>query len=593
MIAAKCLRSWWLKAPALAWSVAVIGSAGTGLFLGLDHNAHSDVSKFNALLAQHDRMPGEVIVKLSPAGKFALRSQSAVALLDASRFGIASVEAFETNEDFFLVKLAGDEQTAEFLNSSEQNGAIAYAEPNYIMHINGSPDADAEEVLPNDPELAKLWGLKNTGQKDPSGAVGVAGADIGAAKAWAITKGNKDIMVAVIDTGVDYTHPDLKDNIFHNPGESGDGKETNGIDDDGNGFVDDHTGWNFAGVSNNNPMDDNSHGTHVSGTIGARGDDGFGVVGVNWNASIMPVKFLTGSGSGTLADAVKSIQYSTLMNAKIMNNSWGGGGFTQSMFDAIVEAKNKDLLFIAAAGNDSTNADSNPHYPAGYQVDNVMAIAATTNKDTLATFSTYGKRTVHIAAPGHNVYSTVPKGKYASYSGTSMASPHAAGAAALLWGTDTSMTYAQVKDRLLRSRDYIATLSRKVSMSGRINVYNAISGIYPPSPEPTEGDWKDMTLEGPIETEHPYKNGTRQEWSVEAPAGAKFMRVVFSKVDIENRYDTLKIYDASGVESEVVTGAADNFVTSFVAGGKITLKFAADHTGNKWGFAVEKVQFVQ
>jgi subtilisin family serine protease len=584
---AKNLR-FWANAPKLAWSLAVIGSASAGLFMGLGGPAHSDVSKFNALLAQHERMPGEVIVKLSRAGKVALQLQSMEQVLD-SRFQIASFDAFETNDNFYLVKLADDQSLAAFLDSASSNPAIEYAEPNYVVRALGTSDG---EVLPNDAEFGKLWGLKNTGQADSGGTVGVAGADIGATKAWATTTGNKDILVAVIDTGVDYTHPELRDNIYANPGESGDGKETNGIDDDGNGFVDDFHGWNFAGVSTNDPMDDNEHGTHVSGTIGAKGNDGVGVAGVNWTTSILPVKFLTGSGSGSLADAVKAIQYATLMNAKVMNNSWGGGGFTQTMMDSIVAAKDKGLLFVAAAGNDSQNSDSRPHYPAGYQVENVIAVAATTNQDSKASFSTYGKRTVHIAAPGHKIYSTIPGNRYDSFSGTSMATPHVVGAAALLWGTDPSMSFTEVKDRLLRSRDFVPGLTKFVASSGRLNVYNAINGIYPPSPEPAEGDWRDVSMATPIESEHPYKDKFEQTWTIEGPADAKFMRVVFSKVDLESNYDFVKLYDAKGIESEAISGTGENLVTGYVMGNKLTLKLTTDSSNVKWGFAVSKVQAV-
>lgn len=586
------VRNWRsLASPKLAWSVAVLGSATAGLFMGLGNPAHSDISKFSAMLSQHERLPGEVVVKLTRSGKAALQLQSLEQVFDASRFRIASVDAFETNDSFYLVKLSGDAQTAEFLEAASKNPAVAYAEPNYVMRAFGN--RDVAEVTPNDAEFSKLWAMKNVGQKDSGGTDGKAGADIGATKAWATTTGNRNIRVAIIDTGVDYTHPDLKDNIWANPGESGGGKETNGLDDDGNGFVDDFHGWNFAGVSTNDPMDDNEHGTHVAGTIAGNGNDGVGVVGVNWVGSIIPVKFLTGGGSGTLADAVKAIQYVNKIGAHMSNNSWGGGGFTQSMFDAIKEGSDKGNLFIAAAGNDSQNADTSPHFPAGYQLPNVIAVAATTNTDSLATFSTYGKRTVHIAAPGHKIFSSVPGGGYDSFSGTSMATPHVAGAAALLWGTDPSMAAATVKDRLLRSRDYIGALSRKVASSGRLNIYNAINGIYPPSPEPAESDWRDSSLAAPIESAHPYANNHTQEWTVEGPANAKFMRIVFSKVDLESGYDFVKVIDATGAEMDSISGKGDNVASFYVTGNKLTLRFKTDSSQANWGFAVGKLQIVE
>lgn len=571
----------------IIWSLAAIGSASAGLFLGLDHSAHSDISKFNALLSQHERVPGQLVVKVKPD---ALRNATAAEIFDAGRFHIASVKAFETNRRFYTVELAGDEQTAQFLEAAQSNPAIEYAEPNYILHVDGQRDGEPAEKIPAVAEFGKLWGMKNVGQNDAANTPGVVGADISATKAWAITTGNHDVKVAVIDTGVDYTHPELKDNIFNNTAEVA----GNGIDDDGNGFIDDVRGWNFAGVSTNDPMDDNEHGTHCSGTIGANGDGGGKIAGVTWHVQIMPVKFLTGSGSGTLADAVKAIQYATKMKVNVMSNSWGGGGYTQSMFDAIKEARDAGILFIAAAGNDADNADSRPHYPAGYQLENVIAVAATTNQDTLASFSTYGKRTVHIAAPGHKIFSSIPvsKGSYDTFSGTSMATPHVSGAAALLWGTDMNMTYAQVKERLLKSRDFIPGLARKINTSGRLNIYNALMGIYPPSPEPSEDAWRDVPLDTPVESAHPYANSENREFTLQGPANAKFLRVVFSKVDTEQGYDFIKVVDASGAEVDSVSGKQENYNSFYVNGNSLKIRFTSDSSATGWGFAVAKIQAV-
>ena len=569
-----------------AWTLVIAGTASAGFMLGSSETGHSDLGKFEAALAAHEHVPGEAVIKLSPAGKFALKFQGAIELFGNNAV-INSVENFETNENFFRIQLKRSEDLASFLESANKNPAVAYAEPNYVYRIVGAP-ADVAEVIPNDAEFGRLWGMKNSGQKDSSGADGIVGADVGATKAWAITTGSKDIVVAVIDTGVDYTHQDLADNIYNNAKEIA----GNGIDDDGNGFIDDVHGWNFAGVSTNDPMDDNSHGTHCSGTIGGKGNDGKGVAGVSWNVSILPIKFLTGGGSGTLADAVKSIQYATKMKVNIMSNSWGGGGFSQSMMDAIVEAKDAGILFIAAAGNDSQNSDSEPHYPAGYQVDNVMAVAASTNRDSLASFSTYGKRTVHIAAPGNNVYSSVPGNAYDTYSGTSMATPHVAGGAALLWSTDKNMGFAEIKDRLLRSRDFVPSLARKVASSGRMNVYNAIRGIYPPSPEPAESDWRDYKIDQTIESEHPYKDKSEKTWVIDGPANAKFMRVVFEKVDTEAGYDVLRMYDAKGEEADSISGKAENTASFYIPGNQVTMKFVADASVSGWGFKVSKIQVV-
>lgn len=573
------------KSSGYLWSCAALGAACAGLFLGSDDSAHSDIAKFHTLLAKHARRPGEVIVKLKPN---ALVTASFSQVFDAGRFRISAVKRFETDARYYTVKLAGDDQTAQYLEASASNPAMQYAEPNYILHIDGAKDAPAEKV-PAVSEFNQLWGMKNTGQNDPKGTPGVAGADISATKAWAITTGNKDIKIAVIDTGMDYNHPELKDNVAQNTADC----FNDGVDHDGNGFVNDCHGWNFAGgASTNDPMDDNEHGTHVSGTIGANGDGGGHIAGVNWHTSIMPVKFLDAQGSGSLDDAVKAIQYATKMHVNIMSNSWGGGGFSQAMMDSITEAKNAGILFVAAAGNDADDGDANPHYPAGYQVDNVIAVAATTNKDTLADFSTFGKRTVHLAAPGNEVYSSVPGGKYASFSGTSMATPHVSGAAALVWGANTKATYAEIKDRLLKSRDFVPALARKTVTGGRLNVYNALMGIYPPSTEPAEGDWKDFDIGRSVESAHPYVENTNQTFDIQGPANAKMIRVVFSKIDTEANYDFVKVLDANGAEVDSFSGQSTNAASYYVTGNKLTIKFTSDGSNNAWGFAVAKAQVI-
>lgn len=589
---AKNWRAAFTKKASWPGSITVITAITLSLSVVLGGLANADVRKIQNELQKHEHVPGELVVKMKTPGASSLvwiQKQL------GAKFNVLSMRAMDSTKSQFVVKLSSDHQLADFIEKSKTVSGVVYAEPNWIYRIGkiNKSNTALSEVIPNDTDFSKLWAMKNTGQRDTENADGVAGADIKATKAWGITTGNKNILVAVIDTGMDYTHPDLKDNVFTNPGESGNGKETNGIDDDANGFIDDVHGWNFAGVSTNNPMDDNSHGTHVSGTIGAKGNDGYGVAGVNWTASIMPVKFLTGQGSGTLEDAVKAINYATLMGAKVMNNSWGGGGFSQALFDAIKAAHDKGLLFIAAAGNDSADADVDSHYPAGYALDNVIAVAATTNTDGLASFSTFGKRSVHIAAPGNNIYSTVPGGKWDTFSGTSMATPHVAGAAALLWGTNESMSYSDVKSRLLQSRDYVPAVARKVSSQGRLNIYNAVLGIYPPSPEPAEDAWRDFTgFTTPVESEHPYKNDTKAEWTITGPEGAKYMRLVVSKFDMEKNYDTLKLIGSDGVEYDSMTGTGENVSTFFVPGNKVTVKFAADYSNAGWGFKIDKVQVV-
>ncbi len=299
-----------------------------------------------------------------------------------------------------------------------------------------------------DPQLAKAYGIEK----------------IGATKAWETHKGNKDFVVAVIDTGIDYNHEDLSFNVWRNPTP---------------GPKNDVAGYDFV-HDDGLPFDDNQHGSHCAGTIGGVGGNGVGVSGVAQRISIMGLKFLSGEGSGTTADAIRAIDYAIEHGAKVLSNSWGGKGDdgNQALKDSIDRAKAKDVLFIAAAGNDSTNNDgNNPSYPAAFDNDNLIAVAATDKDDKLAFFSNYGKRTTHLAAPGVNVFSTTPGNKYAQLSGTSMACPHVAGAAALIWSKNPSMTYKEVKQKLLSTVDKVPALAEKTSTGGRLNVLSALRSM--------------------------------------------------------------------------------------------------------------------
>ncbi|HEX9506410.1 MAG TPA: S8 family serine peptidase, partial [Acidimicrobiia bacterium] len=331
------------------------------------------------------------------------------------------------------------------------------------------------------PYFPYLWGLRNTGQTG-----GTPGADIHALQAWNTQTGSSSVVVAVIDTGVAYTHPDLAANMWVNTGEI----PGNGIDDDGNGYVDDVYGYDFVN-HDGNPFDDHGHGTHVAGTIAGVGNNGIGVVGVNWHARIMALKFLGASGSGSTSDAVSAVLYAANMHAKVMNNSWGGGGFSQALMDAITTANSAGSLFVAAAGNFSDDNDVFPNYPSNYDVPNVVAVAATDHNDALATFSNYGHTTVDLGAPGVNILSTVPTSGgglsdpsgYRYLSGTSMATPHVSGAAALLFAQFPGITHLQVKDRLLNGVDHVPSLAGITVTGGRLNVLNALeTDTVPPAP---------------------------------------------------------------------------------------------------------------
>jgi subtilisin family serine protease len=335
---------------------------------------------------------------------------------------------------------------------------VEYVEPNYRLYALETPP-----VFPNDPEFNQLYGLHQSNDND-----------IDAPEAWELTTGSANIIVGVIDTGIDYDHEDLKANIWINPGESGGGKENNNLDDDGNGYKDDYRGWNFI-YKSNDPYDDNDHGTHCAGTVGAVGNNGRGVVGVNWNVKLMALKFLGSDGSGGTAEAAEAIVYAVDNGAKVLSNSWGGGESSQVLKDAIQYAHDRGVLFIAASGNDSKNTDTSANYPSNYEVPNVVSVASNDNADAVSSFSNYGRRTVDLSAPGSSVYSTRPLNRYQRLSGTSMATPHVAGAAALVMSRFPGITSDRVIVRLLGGVDRKSQFIGKMVSGGRLNVRNAMS----------------------------------------------------------------------------------------------------------------------
>jgi thermitase len=339
------------------------------------------------------------------------------------------------------------------------NPLVLYAEPNYKVSI---------ATIPGDPSFSQQWALQNTGQSG-----GTVDADIDAPEAWDTTHGSTDVIIAVIDTGVDYTHPDLAANIWTNTGEIA----GNAIDDDRNGYVDDVYGWNFY---NNTPysMDDHGHGTHCAGIIGAAGNNGKGITGVNWRVKIMPLKFMNSAGSGYVSDAAEAIWYAKQNGADIASNSYGGTGSSQTLKDAI---DGTGIVMVCAAGNSGSNNDQTPVYPASYSSPNIIAVAATGRTDALASFSNYGASSVDVAAPGVDILSTFPGGGYTMMSGTSMATPQVAGIAGLLLSVRPDLTPAQVKDAILTGVDQKTGLSTKVVSNGRVNAYRALTSLTPSS----------------------------------------------------------------------------------------------------------------
>ncbi len=398
-------------------------------------------------------VPGEIIVRLNN-----IRDRAAVERV-LSSVNAKMIRRFIRINAMHIKVPKGTAQRA--VNIIKRLNGVKYAELNALRYIS---------VTPNDARFPDLWGLNNTGQTG-----GTFDADIDAPEAWNIITGNSKMVVADIDTGLDMTHPDIAANVYTNPGEIA----GNGIDDDGNGYVDDVHGWDFA-HNDNDPSDTDAscggHGTHTAGTIGAVGNNGIGVTGVNWNVQIMPLKvFKTFFGffcSASTSDIISAVNYATSMGVRVSNNSYGSTSPTQAEYDAI-QASNS--VFVAAAGNDGKNTDFAPQYPSAYNLPNIISVAATDKNDGLAGFSNFGVKSVDLAAPGVNILSTTPNNTYSFFSGTSMATPHVTGAVTLLMAKDPTLTVNEVKWRILAGVD---PASLPVGTGGRLNINNTL--LLPP-----------------------------------------------------------------------------------------------------------------
>jgi subtilisin family serine protease len=425
-------------------------------------------------------------------------------------------------DGYYQIDLGKGTTVAKALSAYKAEKGVLDAEPDYELTVSS---------VPNDPLLSQQWSLNNTGQGG-----GKPGADIHAEQAWSITNGSPNVVVAVLDTGVDYDQPDLYDNIWINQAEipdhwytksspsSGYNKivykwqiktatpgvitfrdlnnwENKGLvwDNNGDGRIDagdllrtttqggwmsgnstkdgdtahpnDLFGWNFVS-NNNNPMDDNGHGTNVAGILGAVGNNGTGVAGVDWNVQIMPVKFIGANGYGSISNFIQSLNFAVQHGAKITNNSWEGAPYSAPLYNAFLNAEQHGVICVAAAGNDGTNNDTKPDYPANFStsLNNVVTVAASTNTDQLASFSNYGVNSVDLAAPGVNILSTLPNSKYGDMSGTSMATPEVTGALALVWGQHPNWSYTQVIDQVLSTTDKLSSLQGKVKTGGRLDL---------------------------------------------------------------------------------------------------------------------------
>ncbi len=532
---------------ALAVFLAVLGTALAGM---------ADASpKASDAAIESEFVPGELLVGFRPGGS-----------VEAARQGMGAAElAAFANIGVHHWRLPAGLTVANAIRILSSRPDVMYAEPNYVYRV---------DVLPNDALRNELYSMQNLGQTG-----GTVDADIDALEAWQVQTGSASVVVADIDTGVDYNHVDLAANIWTNPNEI----PGNGVDDDANGFVDDLRGWDF--VNNDNvPMDDNSHGTHTSGTFGAVGNNGVGVVGVSWTLKIMPLKWIGAGGSGSTDNAIKAINYAASFVdgsgkklVRITSNSWGIGAKSQSLQSAIAAS---GALFVASAGN---SGSSQKQYPAAYTLDNIISVAATDKNDALASFSNFGTDWVDLGAPGVDTLSTTPGNAYGLKSGTSMSAPHVSGAAALVLAANPSWTNDQIKTQILNTVDPLASLAGKVLTGGRLNVRAAL-GAPQFSDATPPGAVSNLAASGPT------PDSVTLTWSAtgdDGAAGTAYLN--------DLRYSTTLITEANWATATVVSseplpqlaGSSETF-TVFGLTPSTTYYFAlksVDKVGNAGGLS--------
>lgn len=374
-------------------------------------------------------------------------------------------DRLENAEGWQAIDDLDNADAASIVAQYSQLPEVEYAEPNYEINLEETNAGPLVPVLPHDPQFNDQWALANSGQRG-----GKQGADISATLAWATTTGNDKLVIAVLDTGVDYTHEDLVENMWVRPATMAP------YHDNELGTIDDLNGFN-AIDSAADPMDDNGHGTHCAGIIGAEGENNVGIAGVNWKVQIMPLKFLNAGGSGSTKDAIEAINYvinrkKAGVNIRIISASWGSTQKSRALGDVIRKAYENDILFVAAAGNSSVDNDRTPHYPSSYP--NVISVAALDRNDQLASFSNFGVKSVMIGAPGVDILSTWLGNEYEEKSGTSMATPVVSGVAALILANNPRMSVEDLHKRLMDSTDPIVALKGKTVSGGRINAAKAL-----------------------------------------------------------------------------------------------------------------------
>ncbi len=483
---------------------------------------------------------------------------------------------FQGKISIFKVKDSSNKESFfDLIEQLNQDPSVEIASPNYYYY-------------PEDDNFNLQWGLFNNGSLAVrDGVYGKKGADINALSAWDISTGKKNIKVAVIDTGIDYRHPDLTNQIWTNQIEA---NGVSGVDDDGNGQIDDIHGFDFAN-GDSDPLDDHGHGTHVAGTIGSSHNE-IGVKGVMRNVSLMAIKYMPNNGPGVTENAIRCIDYALKMGAQIINASWGGSSFDPFLLDAIRTANLKGVMVVSAAGNKNSNNDLKRHYPSDYDSPNIISVAATDGLDALTMQSNYGAGSVHVAAPGADIYSTLPNFRYGPMNGTSASTAFVTGTLGLLLSQAKNLSVAEIKSRLIHTSVELDSLRSKIRPGGgRVDAYNLLKNIRPPRISDSNLVWETIPIE-PFESKHPYENRTNLSKTIKVPS-AKFIRVVFEEFEMEKRYDIIELTSENGSVVDRVSEKGQNYISNFTRGDEITINFIADFINTGWGFLVKEVQVVR
>ncbi len=475
--------------------------------------------------------------------------------------------------------------------------------PSSLIHFQESLDvselklslAESFFALWNDPFLIQQWYLRNEGQPVPSVGEGLAGADIRLPDLGVPSPSVTPVILALIDTGVDFAHPDLNpDMFFMNAGEMGvdvfgRDKSVNGIDDDGNGYADDVSGWSFADDTSSQ-RDALGHGTHLAGLLAARRDNAFGIASP-WNGfKILSVQIFSGAHPSVSAEKIaEAIRYSVDMGARVISASFGTPNFSQALYDAVNYARQHDVLFVSAVGNFRKNLDREPSYPASYQLENQISVAASDNQDLASVFTNYGKN-VDLFAPGTQIFSTVPRGQFGFRSGTSQACPLVAAVGAELRARMPNKSSVEVKQQIIEAADELSGLSGFSRTARRLNLSNTLAGRSGERLMSSEGKTSRL-LSYTAESEHPYRAGVVQKVSLQLPSGVTAFRVHFEKFSTHSA-DTLTIRDSTGRRVQRLSGELGEFWSTLIHGSTAELEFTTDAFVSDWGWKVDMIELI-